>query len=473
MSNKKELQELVQRYEQTLAENKSVYFDADQFSDIAEFYDNIGDIDAARDLLVIALQIHPESDLLLLKKAKIHVYDAEYEEALHLLNVVFSGYDYDLYMVKIECYLQLGRYEDAIELVSEVLDNEENEDFHTVLADLGFLYVEADCFTEAVTFFEQTLSIQPNNIDVLTDLSYAYEMLGNFERAIEATNDVLDIDSYNYDAWINLGKLYSLKEEYEKAVDAFDFALTINDDDINIIKLRAHCLSLSNRAMEAMLIFKELLEKDPSDSSLYLLLCECYSSLELYNEALECLSKYEETEGETIELSLKRASLFYQMNKLAQALSIIDKAIQSYGKQLDLLILSGDIKMAADDGEGAELDFKKAYSLESDNFEVIDKLAIVSIVLEKYDNAIKYTEELLLIEPENMKVRQRLALLFFEIDDKENFNTAIDSFSDAELMEFFELFYQPQRPELFDRELLIASLHEAREFRTLFKNLKY
>lgn len=473
MSNKKELQELIQRYEQTLAENKSVYFDADQFSDIAEFYDQVGDIEAARDLLEIALKIHPESDSLLLKKAKIHVYDSEYEEALHLLNIVFSGYDYDLYMVKIECFLQLDRYEDAIDLVSEILDNEENEDFHTVLADLGFLYIEADCFTEAITFFEQSLNIQPNNLDVLSDLSYAYEMQGNFDKAVLYTNQMLDIDSYNYDAWINLGKLYSMQEEYAKAVDAFDFAITINDSDINMIKLRAHCLSLSNRAMEAMLIFKDLLKRDPKDATLYLLLCECYASLELYCEALECLTKYEEIEGETIELVLKKASLFYQMNKLQQALAIIDQALAKYGKQLDLLILSGDIKMASNNSTEAEQDFKTAYSLESDNFEVVDKLAIVSISLEKYDEAVKYTEELLLMEPENMHIRQRLALLFFEIDDKDNFDAALDSFSDEELMEFFELFYHPQRPELFDRELLIASLDEARKFRTLFKNLKY
>lgn len=473
MSNNKELQDLIRRYEQTLADNKSVYFDADQFSDIAEYYDNIGDIDAARDLLEIALKIHPESESLLLKKAKIFVYDNEYEQALHLLNIVFSGYDYDLYMVKIECFLQLSRYEEAMELVSDILDNEENEDFHTTLADLGFLYIEADCFTEAITFFEQSLNIDPENLEVLSDLSYAYETLGNFEKAIDATNRILDIDAYSYDAWVNLGKLYSLKEEYAKAVDAFDFALTINDNDINIIKLKAHCLSLSNRAMEAMIIFKELLAKIPEDTSLYLLLCECYANLELYSEALECLVKYEKLDGETIELALKKASLFYQMDKMTQALSIIEKAMETYGKQLDLLILSGDIKMSSEDNLTAELDFKEAYLLESDNFEVIDKLALVSITLEKYDSAIKYTEELLLLEPENMSMRQRLALLFLEIDDKDNFNATIDTFSDEELMDLFQLFYQPQRPELFDRDLLIASLNEAREYRTLFKNLRH
>lgn len=471
MSNKKELQELVKRYEQTLAENKSIYFDADQFSDIAEYYDNIGDIDSARELLDIALEIHPENDSLLLKKSKIHVYDNEYEEALHILNVVFSGYDYDLYMVKIECFLQLNRYEEAMELVSDVLDNEENEDFQTVLADLGFLYIEADCFTEATTFFEQSLNIVAENIDVLSDLSYAYEMLGNFEKAINTTNRLLDVDAYNYDAWINLGKLHSLKEDYALAVDAFDFALTINDSDVNIIKLKAHCLSLSDRAMEATVIFKDLLAKTPEDASLHLLLCECYANMELYTEALECLDRYEEIDGETVELALKKASLYFQMDKMQQALSIIDTGIEKYGKQLELLVLSGDIKMASEDNISAEIDFKEAYLIESDNFEVIDKLAIVSITLEKYDSAIKYTEELLLLEPDNMLIRQRLALLFFEMDDKDNFNATIDTFSDEELMELFQLFYQPQRPELFDRELLLASLNKAREYRTLFKNL--
>lgn len=473
MSKNDELQALINRYEQTLAENKSVYFDADQFADIAEYYDNIGDIDAARDLLNIALKIHPENDSLLLKKAKILVYDSEYEAALHILNVVYSGYDYDLYMVKVECFLQLNQYEEAMELVSEILDKEGSEEFPTVLADLGFLYIEADCFTEAITFFEQSLNLKAENVEVLSDLAYAYEMQGDFDKAIETTNLLLDVDAYNYDAWINLGKLYSMQDNYEKAVDAFDFALAINDSDTNIIQLKAHCLSLSNRAMEAMVIFKELLVENPDDTQLYLLLCETYATLELYNEALECLNKYEKLDGATIELALKKASLFYQMDKIAHAQSVLTEAMEKYGRQLDLLVLSGDLKMANEEYLEAELDFKEAYMLESDSFEVINKLAIISITLEKYDEAIKYTEELLLLEPNNILIRQRLALLYIEVDDKEHFNNTLDAFSDQELMELFELFYQPQRPELFDRELLIASLNEAREMRTLFKNLKY
>ena len=473
MSKNDELIALISRYEQTLAENKSVYFDADQFSDIAEYYDNIGDIDAARELIEIALKIHPENDSLLLKKAKFLVYDSEYEQALHILNVVFSGYDYDLYMVKVECYLQLNRYEEAIELVSEILDKEENEEFPSVLADLGFLYVEADCFTEAITFFEQSLNLKSENIEVLADLAYAYEMQGNFAKAVETTNLLLDIDSYNYDAWIGLGKLHSMQENYAQAVDAFDFALTINDSDTNIIQLKAYCLSLSNRAMEAMVIFKDLLENDPENTQLYLLLCDTYASLELYNEAIECLDKYEKLHGETLEMVLKRAWVFYQMKKINHALSILAEAMKKYGKQIDLLILLADIKMHTQEVLEAEAYMKEAYVLESDNYDIINELSMIAIELEKYGEAIKYTEELLLLEPDNMQVRQRLALLFLEIDDKENFNATIDAFSDEELMDLFKLFYQPQRPELFDRELLLASLNEARRFRTLFKNLRY
>ena len=288
----KDISEIRKGAELYLESGKSVYLDSDEFYELAEYYGTKKNIDSARDVIEAGLSIHPESRALLSKKAKFLVYDGEYHRALKLLNNTFSEYDFDLFLLKIECYLQLGLHAEAYEMVREMLEKEEEEDMDTILSEVGFLYVEADLFDEAILYLEKSLDYNATKTDVLGDLAYSYEMVGNFNAAIVATNKILDIDPYSYEAWVNLGKLYSLQEMFEKAVDAFDFALTINDSDTNVIKLRAHCLSLSGRTEEAIEIFKELLDTRSEDVSVNLLLAECYQSLDMYDEALGDLARY-------------------------------------------------------------------------------------------------------------------------------------------------------------------------------------
>lgn len=468
----KNISALVKRYEEAQESGKNAYFDADEFSELADYYDGLEDLETARTIINSGLAIHPGNTPLLVKKAKLAVYDGEYDKALQLLQSS-TEYDFDLYLLRIECHLQLGQYEKAYKLSEELLEKEEDESIDNIFAELGFLHVEADCFKEAILYFEESLKTNAGNIDVLSDLAYAYEMVGNIDEAIATTNKILDLEPYTYEAWINLGKLYSMNEDYEKAIDAFDFALTVNDADSNIIKLKAHCLSLSGRAMEAVDIFNDLLLSNPDDTSICFLLAECYQSLEMYDEALASLDLYEMLDSESEELFAKRAHLYLLKDDYDKATVAIQKGLEKSPDSLDLRMVSAEVAFKQGLYDMAKNIYLKLYEFNRDDFFLIDKLAIVSIKAEDYREAASYTEKLLDMDPNNMSIKVRLALLYFEIDDKDEFNAILDQFTDKELSSLFQLIYTPQSSNYFDRDMLISYLNKARETRTLFKNLKY
>ncbi|MDU1892053.1 MAG: tetratricopeptide repeat protein [Dysgonomonas sp.] len=465
----KKISALIEKYKQS---GKNSYFDADEFCKLADHYDSIDELDIAREIIDAGLSIHPGNLSLLVKKAKLIVYDGDYKLALDLLKQT-TEYDFDLYLLRIECFLQLGLYQDALNQSAELIEKEDSEPLDNVLAELGFLYIEADCFKEATLYFEKSLKYNPENTDVLSDLAYAHETLGNFHAAIDSYNRILDIEPYSYDAWINVGKLYTLAEEYENAIDAFDFALTINDFDNNVIKLKAHCLLLSGRIDEAIDIFKNLLKSGGEDTSLYFLLSECYQSLELYEIALSYLNKYEEIEGITMDLIIKKAYLFIDKGDFKSASAIIKDELEEASDSSDLIILAGEIEFRQENLDEAEKFFTEALFLSENNSHIIDRLSIINIKKENYEEAIQYTKTLLELNPDDLAIKQRLTLLYFEIDDKMQFDELLDEFNDEQLLSLFNLIYTSESSDYFDREMLISYLNKAREIRILFKNLKY
>ena len=137
---KKENSNVLERYEQMLISGKNVYFDADEYDELADYYDKSDDIETAKEIVKLGLSIHPNNESLMIRHVRFLTYDANYSSALHYLNSHFNGYDFEQYLLKIECLLQLGLYAEAHSLTVEVLQDEDT-DIDLILSELGFIYI--------------------------------------------------------------------------------------------------------------------------------------------------------------------------------------------------------------------------------------------------------------------------------------------------------------------------------------------
>lgn len=464
--------DLLSRYEQMLLTGKSMYFDADEYDDLAEYYDKLDDIETARGIVDMGLSIHPDNESLMLRFAKYLVYEARYTTALHYLNSRFSSYDFELYLLKIECLLHLDLYAEAYELTEEIL-RDEDTDLDVILSELGFLYVGAEYYDEAILYFEKSLEYDSGNIEVLNDLAYAYEVKADFASAIIVCNQILDSDPYSVDSWIMLGKLYSLEEDYEKAIDAFDFALALDETNIIVLKLKAHCLLLSDRSEEAVDMIQECINMSPDEGLLYLSLAECYMSLEQYNDVLKALVAYETLVGETPESMAKKAHAYLLQGKIDESVEFIDKALNADSDSFDVNMIAGEVYLKLNIPSGAEIFYKKALSLNEDNAEeVLEKLVSVYLRKDEILNAIECQERLVEVS-EAAQSYEKLALLYMENGDKEKFQTTIESFDDESLFSIFSVFYPNDMSDIPNRDSVLLRLNEAYECRLLYKNIKY
>lgn len=472
--NELDITSLVEKYEHTRVLGKKMYFDADEFAVLADYYNSGGDNEEAELLIEEGLKMHPGSPDLMLMKSKMLVYAEKYEEALEYTRLISSEGDLDLPLLKIESLLHLSRTDEANRLIDRTMELDLNaDDYYFFITEVGYLLNDVDQFDKAIALLEESMKTNEANTDVIVDLAYAYEMKGDYARAIEFNNRLLDIDPYSYDAWVNIGKLYSMNEEHEKAVDAFDFALTIHEDDVSVLKMKALSLYLNDNAEQAIKIFEECLQRSPNDETVYDSLLEAYASMELHDEMMKLIDRKEALFGSQ-GILIKRAFVHVHKEDYERANELFAQIPDSDKQTLDFYMLDAELAFNEEDYPRAEAAYMKAALISEGNEDILDRLANISVAQEKFEQAAEYLEELLQIEPDYPTAKSRLAFIRFEIGSKEPFDEIMDQFSDDELRSLLGLIMGNASDfSGFSREQILTRLNEARENRVLFKNIKY
>lgn len=466
---------LVEKYEQMQSFGKKMYFDADEFALLAEYYNTEGNNEEADLLIEEGLKMHPGNSELMLLRAKSFVFSEMYKEALEYLQLVTDDGEVDIPLLKIECLLHLDRYPEADKLINKTLEQDMPiDDLYVFITEIGYLLNDVDKFDRAISFLEESMKIDESNPDVLIDLAYAYEMKSDFDKAIGYNNRLLDIDPYSFDAWVNIGKLYSMSEEYGKAIDAFDFAHTIREDDVSVLKMKALSLYLNDNVAEAIRIFEGCIEHAPDDESLYDSLLEAYEAMEQYDEMMKIIDKKEARFG-TKGIPIQRAFVQINKNNIEKAEDLFAQVPENEKDSLDYFMLEGELAFYRQDFIRAEAAYIKAALISEENEHILDRLANISVVQEKYEQASEYLEQLLRISPEYPTAKSRLAFVRFEIGNKEPFDEIMEQFSDEELRSLLNLITDNEDTDFskYNREKLLVRLNEARETRVLFKNIKY
>lgn len=473
--NELDITALVEKYEHTRALGKKMYFDADEFALLADYYSAGGDNEEAEILIDEGLIMHPGSPELMLIKVKMLVYAERYEDALEYTGRISDEGDVDLPLLKIEALLQLYRTDEANGLIDLTLSREmSSDDYYFFITEVGYLLNDVDQFDRAIQLLEEGMKMKRSNTDVIVDLAYAHEMKGNYEKAIEYNNLLLDIDPYSYDGWVNIGKLYSMNEQHDKAVDAFDFALTVNEGDVSVLKMKALSLFLNDNLEQAIAIFEECLQRSPNDETIYDSLLEAYATMDLYDEMMKLIDEKEALFGSE-GILVKRAFVYVHKDDYETANQLFSQIPDAEKDDLDYFMLDAELAFHEEDYARAEAAYMKAALLSQGNEDILDRLANISVAQEKYEQAANYLEELLQIEPDFPTAKSRLAFIRFEIGSKEPFDEIMDQFSDEELRSLLGLIMGNGADDFsgYSRERILTRLNEARENRVLFKNIKY
>ena len=273
----KEFKDLLKSYEAQRGKGESIYLDADDFADLADYYLSVDKPSLAMEVLSLGLSIHPDDEVLLIVQSASYIYQRQYdkaEEVLQKLDADNSDVKYQLAQLEYAKYNHVPQAERIwrtwmkMENGKEPTEQQRRESYIHIISSLielrGNDRGDRDYDVEAVRRWirEYIDTFQPlgkYDEDVqLADICRDNDLA---DLMSEVLVQVLEEQPYLPKGWSNLSLAQYLLQQYDQAIESSDFALAVNSNDLEALLTKAHSFHSLGEKEAALPVFKEYLDK--------------------------------------------------------------------------------------------------------------------------------------------------------------------------------------------------------------------
>lgn len=268
------------RFESMLKTNDVLFFDSDEFENIANHYIECGKIALARKAVKLGLDQHPDSTNLKLFKVELLIFENKFEPATILLSEIYEREptNEEVFIQKANIYSKQDDHKQAIHLLEQAIDL--TDDPADVYSLIGMEYLFLEDFDNAKFNFMKCLEVDDQDYSALYNVIYCFDFLEQHEEAIDYLNMFLNKNPYCEVAWHQVGKQYFDLKQYEKALTAFDFAIISDDRFVGAYLEKGKVLEKLGRYNEALENYQITLELDDPTSFALLRMGKCYDKLD-------------------------------------------------------------------------------------------------------------------------------------------------------------------------------------------------
>lgn len=364
----KELKEIIERYETARKENKSLYLDADQYADIADYYAQENRTDDAYEAIRRGLIIHPCNTTLLVELAGLYLDDDDVEHAQQVIDsITVDDNSFDVKMIKSELFIA----EDNLQAAHDILDSLEPHDPDDMM-DMAYLYASMDEAPKAASWYKKAAELAPDDEEIVT--AYAEFCSDNeiYDKATDAYNMLIDKNPYNLNYWIKLSSLYFLQGNFEKMIEASDFALTIDENSADGHIMKGHALLQLEDYDGAIKEYMKARQADGADRpELHIFMGNCHllsgkwiQAYSCYKHFLKGRSSRINEDPNTYYAYLNSAKCLKAMGEKDRAIKICEMIHNSPFKSAEAYLLHGTIYLEANDENKAAALFGKALEID-------------------------------------------------------------------------------------------------------------
>lgn len=324
-----EFRQSLVKYEKMKRDGNTGYFEADELTDIAEYYMVHDNEQEANEAISLALQMHPRSTDPEVFLARQQMFKGNIEEALRICDNIIEQGDREVFFLRTELLFNQGKNKEAISDMWQKYQTSLDDDPVLLLHDCINLCNDYGQYKQSLEWanilYEKYPSYRKRELIVGECLYYN----GRYKDSIGYLEAELESSPYNSFAWTILSESYYYNEQPEDALEAIDFALAITPDDAKLLYNRINCLCYLSMFEEAQKASDELMKSNHTDTEILFqrFLIEYY--LERYETALQIIKDFNQETGWQYNQSLPyQAHCYMMLGNAQQFLSTLQIACQ-------------------------------------------------------------------------------------------------------------------------------------------------
>lgn len=262
-----EFKELLKRYEDALSAGDSLYFEPDELTSIAEYYQDSGHDDKSMAAINTALTTFPGSIAPLVFRSRYALLRQNNPGlANEYADQIEDVTDYEYYYLRAEILLFEVRPKEADAFLEEsytkVADDEEGvEDF---LYDVINLYIDYGEDALAAKWLER-VDKESRDYDELS--ARLFIITANFAQSEELCQKLVDEEPFSVLYWQYLATAQLMQDKLAESVQSIDFALAICPDYDEAMLLKANALVSLNESEKALELYQRYQKKHPNDAN--------------------------------------------------------------------------------------------------------------------------------------------------------------------------------------------------------------
>ena len=378
-----EFHELLNDYEDSVSSEQPIFLDADELTDIADYYHFIGEYEKADDAIEQALALNPGATAPLVYKIREALTREDVEEAKELVEQIVDKNDPDYFYMQAELLIAQNKIEEADLFLRDYFRSIPPDDYNNFVLDVANIWLDYGVNDKAYEWMMR--SSGNDSADFKELMGRIMFGLGNFKDSQRIFNELLDKDPYSTRYWNALANAQFMSEDYGEAITSSEYALAIDPADAESILNKANGLYRLNNFEEALKYYQRYNEQMPGLDFVELQTGICLLNMNRSDEAISHLKKAKQMTFDDspyqIQIYQELAFAYSTKGELEKALQCIDETRGIECDHEDMEVLRGHILLENQHLKEAEKAFRQAI-VKSENAPGI----LLRIIVSLYDN---------------------------------------------------------------------------------------
>lgn len=378
-----EFRSLLQTYEQSINTGESVFMDADDLVEIADYYQYTGRMDQANGAIELASQLSPNGINILTYRIHESLSKSDTVTAWDYLNRMIDTHEPDYVYSRAEILISEGRTDEADEYLQDIRQTLDADEVQDYTVDVANIFSEYGLPEKAM---EWLMRAKPEtNLQFKELMGRTFFGLGRFEDCERIFHELVDKEPFSIKFWNGLASTQFMNGKYNEAIESCEYAIAIDPQDLNAIIAKANSLHRLDNFEEALHYYKRYIEIEPNDIFALLYAGTCLNNLRRTEEAVRMLEKsmsVADSDSPFLNDICQELAFAYSDSGLPdKALEILQKTDDLDCDHAQIDVIKGHIMLNHGDFSRAEEFFRHAMSITS-----YPKDTLLRVIISFYDN---------------------------------------------------------------------------------------